>query len=354
MNAAAKARVKTRGEKEQEQEAAGPRGQSEPDEALTVALGCQPPSDKINNSNNFPWLCGDIGLIKGGKSGPRQEVGLGRAGAPVAVGQGAGQRDDGDDDDGGEFVLNVDFAPPALQQQQQAANAGNWYWVELSLCVRTSCGPDEEDEADQAARQQEQSHEPLSPSHVRASDTKQPQTSEIISPDTVGRAPTTKRRLVYERLDRIRFSLSMPAKRVSSENEGHAGHHLQRVLGDSGSGANEEAEGQRRAGRQSLANALLRLPLRESRFDACFCFNLLNVRVASAHLLALEQKQLQPTAQARPTATTPSGRIGDQSEADAEEEADFELHWLRSRKTTGELRSAVMHELARVVRPRGE
>jgi len=316
----------------------------------------------------------------------------------------------------GELVLSVDFAPPQLQASQPSTSSvtdsqvsASWHFVELSICIRgnndeiasgggaqvqgagecfnsdeqreRSEPGEREGEGERGGEREEKEEEgeerengspqgrhseqssiwslkgdkQSSPSHsgdrlqetgarsfrLQQSQSQQQSLSQT-EPQQWTEAKTTpveegnKKKLVYQRLDRIRLRLSQlddifhnfrPAQQLSSSSTSVGSKHWRSSDGPGGQGAPvESGMGQR---------AQPRLPLRSSSFDNCFCFNLLNVRVTSRLLLELEEKE-------------------ERQEGTNSEHEDYERCWIKSRRLTSEFRRALLNELARVVKPKGE
>lgn len=291
----------------------------------------------------------------------------------------------------GQLVLSVDFAPPACrsnhfmgagQREPNQLALPSSHMIEASLCIRQQDlgEPGQPGESGAERRQTAPSGEEGAPiigwqsrnygkaDHSRP-DLSAPSTSDIVapptrsadatSPRTANKWPptttiTTKRRLVYERLDRFLLELGRPFEPVAARR--------QLSLPSAG-----------------LVARRIRLPLKSGGVDSCLCFNLLNVRVASARLLALEQlAELEAAGQrdsscwsgtvnlgsarcenyaAGGATTTPSATSKQPSHANQltrETRDELEWNWLQMDRLTTELRLALLAELGRVVRPNGE
>lgn len=106
---------------------------------------------------------------------------------------------------------------------------------------------------------------------------------------------------------------------------------------------------------QPAAASNLTLPFKSATFDACFCFNLLSIRVASVRLLAIEEagccavsNPQQPAAAPSSSSVSPGPEV-----AAPVKQAELEQSWLVMEKLTSELRLTLLRELRRVVRPKG-
>lgn len=261
----------------------------------------------------------------------------------------------GDGDELGQLLLSVDFtplpsaAPPSRQPKATAclerrrapptrqcdeeseredllcasprpkptgarqSGAGSSHLVEVSLCVRQHGQPpsaiihcDRQEEA--AAAEAESSQRQVARRRREAA--------------------KQKRRLVYERLDRFALELGRTRAPQTSQQQ----HHLAAAT------------------MLAPANWRPRIPVKSNAVDSCLCFNLLNVRVASARLLQLERaaeerscsEQSGARRQPKPTSN------------EAENRQELERNWLRMERLTCELRVALLGELARVVRQNGK
>lgn len=193
----------------------------------------------------------------------------------------------------GQLVLNVDFAPPKQLEATETPAVEQSYdrleqdghLIELSLCVKqqqSTC-------LRQASNPLNQ-EEPPSGSTCDTGDAGAP---THVEPDQAQR----KRRLVYERIDKISLRLGGLA---AVNNEG--------------------------------LPIIDRLPFKSGAFDACFCFNLLNVRASAAKNCATA--------------------LGDQQEEGEQQQVDGES-WLRMERLTRDIRMALLSELSRIVKYKG-
>lgn len=185
----------------------------------------------------------------------------------------------------GQLVLNVDFAPP--KQQLEAASTcydrleqdpHGGYLIELSLCVK-----------------QQQS---TCPHQANNPDQEEPPTCDIGhsgAPKHELDQAQRKQRLVYERIDKISLRLGGLS---AVNNEG--------------------------------LPIIDRLPFKSGAFDACFCFNLLNVRASTA----------------KHCPATPGDQQEDEQQVDGES-------WLRMERLTRDIRMALLSELSRIVKYKG-
>lgn len=244
----------------------------------------------------------------------------------------------------GQLVLSVDFvAPPTsisvgLGGHQQSAEACKrlaggqaigQHFIEASLCIKQReefLESPPQPPANQSQQQQQQPHQ-----HQCPTDEQLPSANPPAKCDTrCQRAP--KRRLVYERFDRFFIELDYSLLCNASSA----------TLGNPNSSAN------------------VRLPMRPSSVDACFCFNLLNVRVASSRLLALEQVAELEAADFKQTAAntvaggSSSGERTGVRPSDDVARRELEENWLKMERLTTELRVGLLAELARIVRKNGK
>lgn len=142
-----------------------------------------------------------------------------------------------------------------------------------------------------------------------------------------------KRRLVYERIDK--FSLNI-------------GHNY--YLG------NDSA---------TLPATNYKLPFKSASFDACFCFNLLNIHVTSFKLLNSidhhngEQQQFDSDGPTKRKNNYVADRNNKRPDSDISNDnmdsrLELEQNWLLMERLTSELRLNLLNELSRVVRAKGE
>lgn len=346
----------------------------------------------------------------------------------------------------GHLVLSVDFAPPECSRPVACAEAANSspvptttvtiastdqsasspseraasisHLIELSFCVRQQTCPGDQFEW---SPQAPSSCDTTTTTTIRGAESDH-ERRHLPFPST----KRTKRRIIYEKFDKISLEIGRPYQ-VST---------LVAATGATGAtgGASAAAAANNNCdpsggsfpfgqqGQSPAAVALasrLKLPLKSGALDSCLCFNLLNVRVASARLMALEQlaeleaagqraccsqvaavgqqangsppggggpqptnepsllqlgpnesslishhhhnqhhqqhqalhlqQQQQPLQQ---TGELPQLQTGNQLTKETREE--LERNWLRMERLTSELRLALLNELARVVRPKGE
>lgn len=206
----------------------------------------------------------------------------------------------------GQLVLNVDFAPPREDGPHELAKAH--HLIEVSLGIKQTTSNDLE--SGQSRFDSDQASTPA------------------------------KTRLVYERIDRFPLELSesrLLAGLGSSEPAGGLPATADSLTWKPGPLA---------SGSQQNGFAL---PFKSNSFDACFCFNLLNVRLASQRLLSLECDEPD----------TGKDSVGiEQSGLDALKCPDWagslEFDWLKMSRLTNELRLQILRELSRVVKARGK
>lgn len=187
----------------------------------------------------------------------------------------------------GQLVLNVDFAPPKQSEPNEPTKAH--HLIEVSLGIKQTCSNDLESgqyDRDQAAG--------------------------------IG-----KRRLVYERIDRFPLELAESRLLAGLDSAGPAK--------SSAPSACLVAVGQ-------VGGFVL--PFKSDSFDACFCFNLLNVRLASKRLLSIECSE-------------PDGASSDALGC-PKWAGSLEFDWLKMSRLTNELRLQILRELSRVVKARGK
>lgn len=125
-------------------------------------------------------------------------------------------------------------------------------------------------------------------------------------------ATNSKRRLVYERIDK--FSLEI-------------GHII--------------------TNNSTLRSGRPILPFKNGTFDACFCFNLLNLRVSSASAAANNNNQDCACLKVSSSSTTQAGD-------DQVDQVEESKRWLRMERLTTELRLELLNELSRVVKSKGK
>jgi hypothetical protein len=389
----------------------------------------------------------DFGMIRGRLDGGLAGIDDERQGRTAGGQPQAGR------DDLGQFVLIVDFAPPRQQQQttqtftsttapsgslgdnSKPAAAGqvitptitnrpiclmgarrlpddSCHLIEMSVCVKSKSitsatgggGPDDRGERPPTRGAHEVGNKSEPGMDERAQDgglgSEEGAAAATTSYDCdlgdgrAGRAPaiksdgggggiaqlggaartaTAKRRLVYERIDRLVMEINGLGRVLDLE-----------ALARSSTGA----RGPSAATNDCFSN--VKLPFKEGLFDGCLCINLLNIRVASARLLMLEQlielenQCCQPAAAA--ATTTDAGpecsrRRTPPTEADqmaagccqggadgrtSKQEADrkqplpdetrqeLEKSWLSMERLTTELRLALLSELMRVAGRNGK
>lgn len=134
------------------------------------------------------------------------------------------------------------------------------------------------------------------------------------SPKQICDSDQQKRRLVYERIDR--FPLELAETRLLAGLSPHT------------------------------CSPGFVLPFKSNSFDACLCFNLLNIRLASQRLLSLERSE--------PAKESMLEEQGSRQGSCPEWASSVEQDWLKMSRLTNELRLQILRELSRVVKSRGK
>lgn len=212
----------------------------------------------------------------------------------------------------GQLVLSVDLAPPRLDLDQQASSPCDYHTsaslhnVDLSLCVRQNNKRDDRsgDETDL----------------YRASSSATCDTTLAASrgaPNSATSKRQRKRELIYERIDQFPWPVDL---------DSIFGRQLATPETDKSLADSEPFV-------ETHNSTRFELPFRGQTFDACFCFNLLNIRLANIH-------DDDPDLAERLI------------ENDCSEQV--ERNWIEMEQLTTKFRVDFLQELSRIVKPNGE
>lgn len=280
----------------------------------------------------------------------------------------------------GQLALSVDLAPPSRTGCGCSGAGGSrsrprhQHVIEASLCVR-QCSFEEQQHNDNNDNNSDKP--PTSPcfakqlpSNQQADNQRSGCAATISSTlQTTCKQRATKQRLVFERIDKLVVDArALPAT----------------LFGET----------------LMPSDAAWRVPFCDDSFDACFCFNLLNVRVVSARLTRIERKrerkalrkeqqkheqqqqhkhlhnkarrktrkrrrrkkngqagESQDDSSCRSSSsseTSSSGSSDSESATNSDDEQEAAANWSAMEQLTSELRAAILSELTRVVRHKGE
>lgn len=175
--------------------------------------------------------------------------------------------------------------------------------IEASLCIRR--------------QEQQQQHRSLQAADADHCDRQS-------SPGCDTSSASSKRRLIYERFDK--FPLEIGSILIPSASSDPRRHQLGRI-----------------------EKQMKFLPFGESSFDACFGLNLLDARVTNGQQLTIERQQQQQPADSG--ATQMSCSLESDNVVYRQE---LEQNWLKLERLTEELRLALLGELGRVVKAKGQ